>query len=973
MNRLALLAIVALVGCRSSIDLSGGRAYACSRDAGVSGCATGWLCGDDLRCYDPDAGVARPCETAQTGCGGGWKCGFDKVCFDPSIVDGPVRGCSDPALHCPARWLCGFDNTCFDPMRFDGPRRACADPTLHCPQGWRCGIDRLCFDPAAAAADAGARQCTDPSLHCATGERCGVDGLCFSAIESADGGLGRECTLERHCPSTWRCGVEENGRRHCQATGVGGPYPCAADDDCEGGWRCNPVTRQCAVVRDTLEAPPFSSLKISRLGPFDAGGPARLFATGMPGSVSLPGFGSDSSIFTTVASVPAQGNLVMTLWTDHEPRFPDGGVFIADRHVIPFDTSTTTALATLPAEALLLTDAGVLHSIMFSGPPRTLATNVAMLRPSLNMPEVATMERTGQEWSIRRITPISDGGSLAARLPLEPCDAGAVIDFAYASEPGATRAVFLTSNALCFADFSMTSTLGSSWPLPSGVTPRRLVTNLHQGPGAFVQNVSGMSAQSGIRALAIEYGLPDAGAAWNMLLMSDWSFGNLPSLNGVIASSIPPPCSNLCPGDVAPTEALGIAPPPGRADRTLLVRCPGLSSSALNDGGPLPEATWMVSANSSDCRNWRRTRVLDREEELPRRRRVVPQTSANWRALTDEQGLVWLPDSDGGMVLRGLQLDQQIELASRVFLDPLRPRLFLTAGTRQFAPIDGLGVFSQKDFPQSFNPVGAVGGAPTWIVNASGVLDSARFPAGSELPFTVATAPANTTFRSPAFAVEQRDLLFIASQDAVSVGNVARQKASSFITPAVMERAIVPTPGLDIRSLTATSGTDGGLPEAWTVTQGGVYRSTVDGTATWSTQRVTLGGRDSQATMLWSSGEQVRLLLVNGVVLSLPTAVQLTEPPRMSPGRITSSARFCGATWALVDYGAGDAGLFTLGPSAPDGGMASWVDVTSQVPTRSLATSKLHASLLEMLVVSEDGEVLSIEPQLDGGCQAAPR
>lgn len=976
MKRIALLSVLALVGCRSSIDLSGGRAYTCSRDAGVTGCAPGWLCGDDSRCYDPNTGVARSCETAQTGCGGGWKCGFDKVCFDPSVVDGPVRGCSDPAIHCPTQWHCGFDNTCFDPSRFDGPRRACADPLLHCPRGWRCGIDRLCFDPATGGDDGGSRQCTDPALHCREGERCGVDGLCFSAVEAADGGQGRECTSDRQCPTSWRCGLEQNGRRHCQATGVGGPYPCAKDDDCEASWRCNPVAGRCSDVHDLLEAPPFSTVKITQLGPFDAGGPSRLFAVGMPGSTTLPGFGNETSSFVTIVSVPAQGNLSMTLWSDHEPRFPDGGVFIAERRMTAFDTSTTMAIAALPGEALLLTDGGVLLSALFGGPPpRTIGTNVAMVRPSLNMPEVAALERTGPAWSIRRITPNSDGGSLAAQVPLEPCDAGAVVDFAYASEPGAMRAAFLTSNALCFGEFAMASTtLGTRWPLPSGVTPRRLVTNLHLGPGAFVPGQPGSPVrQSGIGALAIEFGLPDAGSGWTMAVLSDWSLGGLPSLNGIGGATVPDPCSNLCPGDVSPTEALGIAPPPNRADRTLLVRCPGLASSDLNDGGPLPEATWLVSANGSDCRNWRRTRVLDREESLPRKGRVVVQPSANWRALGDEQGGVWLPDGDGGVVPRGLQLDQQIDLASRVFLDPVRPRLFLTSGARQYAPIDGLGVYAQKDFPPSFTPVGSVDGAPTWLITSSAVLDSARFPAGSELPFAVATAPTNAPFRLPSFAVERRDLLFIASQDAVSVANVARQKTSSFVTPASMERAIVPAPGLDIRSLTATSGGDGGLPEAWTVTQGGVFRSTADSTATWSTQRVSLGGRESEATLLWSSGDQVRLLLASGAVLSLPTAVPLTAPPRPTAGRVISSARFCGATWALVDYGAGDAGLFTLGPTAADGGLAAWVDLTPQLPTRSLATSKLRASLLEVLVVSDTGEVLSIEPQLDGGCQAAPR
>lgn len=969
MKRLALLSMLALIGCRSSIDLSGGRAYACSRDGGVTGCTSGWLCGDDLRCYDPDVGVARACERAESGCGGGWKCGFDKVCFDPSVVDGPVRGCSDPSLHCPANWLCGFDNTCFDPEKVDGPQRACADPLTHCPRGWRCGLDRLCFDPAAAAPDGGARPCTEPTLHCAAGERCGLDGLCFDEVRASDGGVGASCELDRHCPRSWRCGIEASGRRRCQAVGVGGAYPCASDDDCEASWRCNPVARLCADVRDTLESNPATSMTFRLLGPLDAGGPVKAVSASPAGEAIIPEIGPDRTRFVNVVSLPEAGGLSLLHWTDQEPRSADGGAIVAARQLFPFDSSRVQTIAALPAEALVLTDAGTLLRFRFgSTGPDQLASGIVMVRPSLHDATVLSLRANAGSLELMRWGRDFDGGVMGI-MQQAACNAGngELVDLAWASDQGQLRMILLTTSGFCFAVMppGLSPRTSPLWAAPPGSTPRRLRTNFHEGPGAFVEPPQPSPTRaSGITNLVVEFTLADGGTGLVSTLLNDWNQMGLPTLSHISGSAIPLPCDNSCPGNAAPTEIVPIAPLRGREDRSFLARCPAVST----DAGLLPAATWTVTAGANECRAWRRTRELSLEEERPRRGPIVSdQTSTNRRTLMDERGNVWLPSSDGGVVPRGLQLDRSIDLAIRVFLAGQAPRLFLTAGPQQYAALDGLGVFAQADFPTSFTPIGSVSGAPTWVVTTGGVFDAARFPAGSELPFVVATPPNGTSFRLPSSAVERDDLLFVASQDAVSLGNVRRQKADSFSSPEPLSRAIVPTPGRDIRSLTATPSRDGGLPEAWSVTQGGVFKSSSRTGTNWITQQVPLGTRDGEATLIWASGDQVRLLLETGEVLSLPTAVPLAAPPVPS-ARVSSATRFCGTTWAIVDQGAGDGGLFALGATPTDGGLAPWVNLSPRIPIRGLSTSVLRPSSLELVITSQTGATWAVEPILDGGC-----
>lgn len=942
MQRIVWATVLVLLGCRSSLELDAGRAYECSRDAGVNGCLAGWVCGTDNRCFDPAVGLTRPCAMASVDCGGGWRCGLDNQCFDPTVAS----------------------------------TRTCADPVLHCPTNWKCGVDRICFDPAGAAgADGGARACADALAHCAAGQRCGADGQCFVPSRSIDAGAGPDCRSDDQCAIGWRCGAEDSTRRRrCQPVGVGGPWFCNDDSNCEG-WRCNPIEQVCVDVREPIEGPRFTAVDQLRLSGDDGGSPTDVAASTM-GRVNIPGL--TQADFVTFATIEGS-SLVITLWTDSDPRGPDGGTIRMLRRTFPIDPARVKDLAAIPDRVLMLLDSGELRQYRHADTqPTTVTTGVLALRQSLNTAEAAALKQDPSGYRIERI-----GEGLFAPTDVtvqDICgpDAGAIVDFSYAVEPGssgpapsvAIRSAWLTQHGLCFHSDAPTLARSPTWVLPASDRPRRLHLPFHQGPGAFVVG-SRPERESALTNLVIEFSTADGGQSLLSVLMSDWErmgMGDTPTLNHLEQGNLPQPCSTACPDDQPAREIMPLPPAESREDRQFRVRCPAVTRSVVNDGGPVPEATFTIGATSNQCGHWRRSRVQELSEEAPRRWPLATsKTPSNRRVLAAQGSRFWLPSLDAGVVPRGVALDRMADFAVRVYLDPTNPELFISSQNRQYAIAHGFGVIAQRDFPDSLYPVGSVGGRATWAVTTRTVLDVARFPASSEVPFIVATAPDGVTWATPTRAVERDGTLFVASGDTISVGDVRQQLTPLFASPAAMTRAIVPLPGLPVRAL-AARGRDGGTPELWSVTASGVHRSTsLDGTS-WATTRLSLGPNDVLAFLPWSSGSAMRLLLSTGAVISLPTAVPLATPP-VSGGRVISAERFCGTTWALVSAPDATTDLYVLTETPADGGLAGWRLAPRPITEGPLSTARLQVTSVDLLVLTEWGDVVSIKPNATG-CSA---
>ncbi len=943
----ALLLVLAMTGCRSTLDVDRARAYECTA-GGVAQCPFGWVCGDDGHCFDPAVGLARRCSSATTGCGGGWKCGFDNLCFDPAKTD-VVRGCTDPALHCP-----GTETT-----------------------AWKCGLDRVCFDPAQpSTVDGGSRPCASTDLHCPAAERCGLDGRCFSSIRTTDAGAGPVCESDLQCAIDWRCGREASGRRLCQPIGVGGPYPCAADLDCEG-WRCDPVAKTCVDVREPLEGARFPSLLERVLTPplLPIEPP---YAMSQEVNTEAPALNINSVLGTTIARFLDGGTLALTLLASDGTQLHDGGVFFVGNHFLPRGSHDVLELASGPGEVLLLTDAGVVERASFRTLNATelVATDAVAVREALNRSEVAALFRCDAGYCLKRFNEVSRVGPDAGVVDVlgtNECTGSPIVDFAYAVEsrlvPGdVVRAAWLTPTAVCFSEAG--GDAGAAFRVPAELAPRRFFFNFHKGPNAFADAQPAVPRRSGIREMVVEYAISaDGGHSYSAHVLGDWLAGTVSTLNGVDgATRRPETCPSLCPHAQKPLEVFALpASAPGN-DRSVLSRCGAFRPSPT--GELLPPTTYLVNTNGADCSRWSPRQIATDDEDRPHQfETILSFTSKNRRVLASRDGHAWTPSGTDGSLLRALFLDRGLDLANRVALltGAGEPQLFLAAGTAQFTP-SPIGLIRQKDFPVEYTPLGRVAGQSSWVVTATAVLDASRFPLAAEFPFTVATAPDGIPWSLRAIASERQGTLLVASGDAVASADVSTQKVSSFVAPARMNRAFLPSPGLPIRAM-AVRALDGGI-EAWTITSGGAFRSATVNGLSWSTDRVSLNGRDSKAAQLWITSRGVRLLTDDGQVVSLPTNVPLAAPPPRQPAIIRSAERVCGATFALFDHGQGDAGIYRL-VGASDGG-ASWNPITLTNRLANLATSQLRGTSIELLVVSERGEVISLVPQgvPDGGCLA---
>lgn len=935
MKRLGLLTVLALIGCRSSIDLSGGRAYACSRDGGVTGCTSGWLCGDDLRCFDPDAGLARACETAQTGCGGGWKCGFDKVCFDPSVVDGPVRGCSDPRLHCPTGWHCGFDNTCFDPARFDGPRRACADPLLHCPQGWRCGIDRLCFDPAEAMADGGARQCTDPALHCSTNERCGLDGLCFTPVRSPDAGAGPDCVRDDQCPTDWRCGIEDvDRRRRCQPIGVGGPWACRTDSHCEG-WRCNPVELRCTAPPTPPLPTALSGFVLTHLSP--------LLDAGVPSAFSISGAFGSNGTGRSIVSADSSAVRLFTRLTDPLP-LPDGGSSQILSRVEPWPAAQLEDLIAGPQQAwVLFRDGGLAMLSTADG-----GTSFVSMPGFSSAKERLLRRFDGRPVALWRNP---DAGTVTQVMLDEPPSPlvwnDSLCALAFSGSPGRLVDVALHNRQLI-------ELFEHGYCLQTGSTP---ATTFFREFDAGVATRLLVDPQGGANVaghLAFEFVVDGGARRYFSTVIRNDPMGITPTQNAG-------PCP-VCPGGLDPEFVMNLEGTRDGTGPALLARCP---AATLMDAG-VATGTWIISPRSGPTCQWSFDRVFDEDGTTPFRDPFVSRASqANQPAIAASHGRAWywqtpgdpLDPAPGGLV--PWLLDRTVDVGARVFVGG-QERLFFISRNTLFAFDEQLGFHAQNQFPTAFAPIASVTGQRAWVVSATQIYDGRPQVVQTDTPPAVAIPPTGRLFGTPASGVLQGELLVIAAADTLYVGNVKQNLISSLNPPTELRVAAVPAPGLPIRSVAAQEPTDGGVTSVWAVTDTGVFLSTSDDLRRWTSVRVPLGPFEGAAIATWATPQGAFALTNSGLVLSLPTAVPVSVS---AGGALIDSARVCRATVALVQQPRGVV-LSVLQGSA-DGGLATW----SAGQMLDVTTAKLLSTGDELYVSTSTGRVTGAKPVLTGPCE----
>ncbi len=259
---LSLSALLALAACTSSFKEEP-RRYACARDGGAEQCLSGWRCGLDGFCFDPQTAAPRAClrdvELAHPGadCTQGWRCGLDGVCFDPGAsaprrCDRPFE--RDAGYDCAEGWHCSVDGICFD-ARVKSARPCNHEDSVHdgvsydCAPTWLCGLDNTCFDPAVPYPRPCERDDFEDSgvaVECALNWKCGLDGVCYdSTIAEA-----RQCraALDRDggnldCFPGWRCSATTGS---CFNPALPEARPCdratflatGLAPECARGWRC---------------------------------------------------------------------------------------------------------------------------------------------------------------------------------------------------------------------------------------------------------------------------------------------------------------------------------------------------------------------------------------------------------------------------------------------------------------------------------------------------------------------------------------------------------------------------------------------------------------------------------------------------------------------------------------------------------------------------------------------------------------
>ncbi len=864
------------------------------------------------------------------------------------VTAGRAYQCSAEGVNdCPQGWRCGDDLRCLDPD--SGDPRFCLS-AQGCGGSWRCGLDQRCFDPGVERS----RQCTTADLHCPTGWRCGFDQQCFSASSGGplDGGARRQCASSDQCPTGWRCGrPEPTTLRFCQQTSVPGDYACLADDDCDG-FRCNPVSQRCVDVRERVPNAPFSGFSAVKRGPllYSSGATVQRLTVSDEAVARVGPFAPQA--VRTFGLVSTEGLMVVTKGRDPF-NFNDGGTgpqLLFNR----LGVRDVRDFAAAPGGLWVARSDGGLIEYLASGTERQVTPPFPVDRLVIavdNPVRVLALGISSAGLKSLDVTAVDFADAGPAVVLLAP-DAGiATVLDVIATEK---TAYLLTPDRLVSADVLGAQTVASG--LDAGPGARLIVAGRRevitdQDPALFIVLHGG-----------------DAGLISTLVLDPPRSPTTVPT---VFRRT---PACRPCPGGTAAFEVVPLTLDSSNSGPSFLVRCP----AAQTPQGQVPAASWEASPRQGCDLAYRRI-ATDDEVQATLDAPIAQTAAPHRRGLASTTG-IWASEvqAGSGPTLKPFMLD-------RAALGAVRPSFFnfmlVLAGNETYAETP-LGL-TRFRVPQELTPVGSVTYKPEWVVTSAGVYRTDLREVGSDpIPRTFALAPERRPFVAPARAVTEQGYLFVASEDTVSLAQIGSKPGESFEPPVRLVPAIVPTPGLPIRSIASTP-VDGGVPELWLVTANGVFNSTsVDGRR-WVTRAVPLGRYEGLVIDTWSTGTGApRLITARGEVLSMPTAVPLSEPIDSRGTRIQSVARACGVTWAVVslDGGAGDRGtegITLLGTQRSDAGLAQWRQpdgTADQLRGVDFRTATLLTTPKELLISSNRGAVFELRPDgLDGGCAEETR
>lgn len=801
----------------------------------------------------------------------------------------------DGGRQCLPGWSCGFDDRCFDRALDGGQRPAewrCAEDS-QCPTAWRCGQavgeQRFCQQ-----LDAGAPSPCADDEGCQGGWRCGVGERCFDPGDPRDAGE-RGCASDLQCPDLFRCSQDVPGRpRRCMQRGVGADAPCLADEGCEGGRRCDLFASTCVAVADVVSPGDGAPVGVRLVNPRHLEPAPRLFAMSTPMRVSTAFAGGNATQGgLLMAWALADGGLRVAAQLEHEERVADGGAttyLLFERSYAPRGGPDPVELAVVSdGVALRYADGGAQLLWLASGAWQDLGpTTLLRQRDALLGDRSELIRVSGSRVEYRQAT--VDFGPFAVHEVFPRSDEQLVV---------VTSGAVFSWNTRTDAGARLPDDGGLRFPpAPSlGATGQRLVVGGSPDELWFVLDVP---LDGGARA-ALGYGLQDQ-----------------QQLDRVRSTRLTP----ACPDGANPAQLASAIVGNGTG---LLARCPSL------DGGTLAVASNLVTDPFATVRY-----EPFIESPVPFQWEVVPQRAgALVRAHAASNGRAWRAEPAAvldaplaGAPLRPVILDRQpLGFVSYLERGTGNTRLLVHAADRVFGD-EPLGGLVARLVPPEGTPLSTVVGASDLLVAAEGLFDTS----GAE-PRPVAAAPVGAPFLSPASGVRalvtldgaQRELVLVASEDAVSVADVTDARANPFAQPATFSRVLVPVPGVDLRSMTLVPAAEGVSGFLTTSTQNLRFSST--DLVRWSLTPVPTPVMDGGALPLavWAEADAGRTGFSDGRVWSLPVMVPLTEPLVSSTGGALAASSFgrrCGALFAATREG-----VFRVGPPATDGGLPRWAPV----------------------------------------------
>jgi hypothetical protein len=203
--------------------------------------------------------------------------------------------------------------------------------------------------------------------------------------------------------------------------------------------------------------------------------------------------------------------------------------------------------------------------------------------------------------------------------------------------------------------------------------------------------------------------------------------------------------------------------------------------------------------------------------------------------------------------------------------------------------------------------------------------------------------------------VIQRDLLFVANVLTV----LDDPGASRFV---LLEPRIAPVPGAALLSVvTVRKYRDGGVvpgAEAYANTAAQVVRLDSTTFDRWTSRTIELPADAIEPIKVWveprqPGDDEPRVGLRDGRVFSLPVAASLSQP--ITGGRVSDFAQVCTSTVAVSP-----AGLFRLGATPSDGGLATWAVLDAGL-SQPLTGARFVAAGAAVYLSTTGGQLARIE------------